>query len=62
MYDKFRQLLDKHNVTAYRVAKNTGISSVVFTEWKNGKSTPKLDKIKKIADFFGVSIEYFLEE
>lgn len=62
MYEKFRQLLTKNNVTAYRVAKDIGISSVVFTEWKKGKSNPKIDKLKKIADYFGVTVEYFIKE
>lgn len=62
LYEKFKNLLDERGVTAYRVAKDTGLSSVVFTDWKNGKSKPKVDKLKKIADYFGVEIEYFLEE
>lgn len=61
MYEKFKALLDERGITAYRVAKDTGLSSVVFTDWKNGKSNPKVDKLKKIADYFGVTIEYFLE-
>lgn len=60
MYEKFAELLLKKNVTAYRVAKDTGLSSTLFSEWKSGKSNPKADKLKKIADYFGVSIEYFL--
>lgn len=62
MYKKFEQLLQKHKVTAYRVAKETGISTATLSDWKNGKSTPKPDKIKKIADFFGESLAYFYNE
>ena len=61
MYKKFEELIEKNNVTAYRVAKDTGISPTVFSEWKTGRSNPKIDKLKKIADYFGVSIEFFLE-
>lgn len=61
MYQKFADLLEKNNLTAYRVAKDTGISAVVFSEWKRGKSNPKADKLKILADYFGVSVEYFLE-
>ena len=60
-YKKLVELLDKNNVTSYRVAKDTDISPVVFSDWKSGKSCPKADKVKKIADYFGVTIEYFLE-
>ena len=62
MYEKFAKLLEEREVTAYRVAKDTGLTTVLFSEWKSGKSNPKVDKLKKIADYFGVSIEYFLEE
>lgn len=58
MYEIFVKLLDKYGVTAYKVSKATGIGGSTFTDWKNGRSTPKRDKLQKIADFFGVSIDY----
>ena len=62
MYKKFEELLKKHETTIYRVAKETGIPAVSIYEWKSGKSNPKVDKLKILADYFGVSIEYFLED
>lgn len=61
MYEKFAVLLAEHNKTAYQVAKDTGIATSTLTEWKKGTYTPKVDKLKIIANYFGVSIEYFLE-
>lgn len=61
MYQKFEQLVKARGITTYRVAKDTGLSPMVFSDWKTGKSKPKADKLKKIADYFGVTIEYFLE-
>lgn len=61
VYKKFQVLLEKSNKTAYGVAKDTGISTSTFSNWKNGRYTPKTDKLKILADYFGVSIEYFLE-
>lgn len=60
MYEVFQMLLDKYGVTAYRVSKETGISTATLTDWKKGRSTPKQDKLQKIADYFGVSIEYLM--
>ncbi len=60
MYEIFVKLLEKYGVTAYKVSKATGIAGSTFTDWKNGRSTPKQDKLQKIADFFGVSIEYLM--
>lgn len=61
MYEKFAELLAKTNKTAYQVAKDTGIAQSVLSDWKTGRSKPKADKLKILADYFGVSIEYFLE-
>lgn len=58
MYEIFERLLEEHGVTAYRVAKETGITTATFTSWKQGKYTPKQDKLQKIADYFGVDIDY----
>ncbi len=60
-YQKFDQLVKARGITAYRVAKDLELAPAVFSDWKSGKSNPKADKLKKIADYFGVTIEYFLE-
>lgn len=62
MYEKYVLLRDKARVTDYRVAMDTGITKSTFTDWKTGRSKPKVDKLKILADYFGVPIEYFLEE
>ena len=59
MYEKFEKLLEERGVTAYRVAQETGVTTSTLTCWKNGDYTPKADKLLKIADFFGVPLEYF---
>lgn len=61
MYKNFAMLLDKTNKTAYQVAKDTGISTATLSNWKKGNYIPKVDKLKILANYFGVSIEYFLE-
>lgn len=59
MYAKFEELLRKNNVTAYKVAKETGVTTATLTSWKQGKYTPKVEKLQKIADYFGVTVDYF---
>lgn len=60
MYSIFEQLLKERGVTVYRVSKETGISQTTFIEWRQGKYTPKADKMQKIADYFDVSVDYLL--
>ena len=62
MYKKFADLLLKNNKTTYRVAKDTGISPTLFSDWKKGKSKPKVDKLQILADYFEVPLDYFLKE
>ena len=58
-YEVFQQLLEARGCTAYQVSKNTGIPTATLTAWKQGKYTPKKDKLQKIADFFGVDVSVF---
>ena len=60
MYEIFEQLLQKYKVTAYKVSKETGVTQSTLSDWKRGRSTPKTDNMKKIADYFGISIDYLM--
>ena len=59
-YTYFEYLLKQTGTTVYRVSKETGIAASTFTDWKNGRSSPKADKLKRIAAFFGVSLDELL--
>ena len=60
MYEIFVELLQKYGVTPYKVSKEIGVSQSTLSDWKRGKSTPKPDKLQKIADYFGVSLIYLM--
>ena len=60
MYEKYVALRDKNGYTDYGVAKETNIPASTFSEWKNGKYEPKLEKLRKIAALFGVNVSYFV--
>ena len=47
MYEKFAQLLAVHGITANTVAKAAHVNASTFTDWKQGKSQPKLEKLQK---------------
>ena len=62
MYKKFALLLAKNNKSSYQVSKDTGISQSLLSDWKLGKiKNLGANKLKILADYFNVSIEYFLE-
>ncbi len=60
-YQIFENLLKTEGSTVYRVAKSTGIPASTFTDWKNGRSVPKAEKLKKIAAYFDVPLDLFLD-
>ena len=60
MYERFVELLHRKGVKVSDVSKATGIRSGSFTDWKMGRYTPKIDKLEKIAAYFGVPVEYLL--
>lgn len=60
MYDIFEQLLQKHGVTPYKVAKEAGVTQTALSNWKTGRSTPTTKTLQKIADYFGVTVDYLM--
>lgn len=60
MYEIFEMLMRANGYTAYKVSLETGIAQSTLSDWKKGKSTPKIDKLRKIADLFGVSVDYLM--
>ena len=60
MYEIFEKLCKEKGVTPYRVSEATGIKTSALSSWKAGRSTPKFEKMKIIADYFGVPVEYLM--
>ena len=61
LYKKYEDLLRKTGKTSYQVSKDTGIGENTLSNWKTGRSKPKVDKLKILADYFGVDVGFFLE-
>ena len=62
IYSNFKCLLEQNSVTPYQVSKATGISQSTLSDWKTGRAKPKADKLLKLAEYFGVTVDYFLKE
>ena len=65
MHKKYADLLEKNGATTYQVCKGTGVSQTTISMWKNRaetdeKATINIFDLKKIADYFNVSVDYFL--
>lgn len=58
MYEIYCKIRDERGLKDADVVRATGITKSTFSDWKSGRSNPKNDKLAKIADFLGVSVEY----
>lgn len=55
---RIKQLCDEKKMTVAELERKTGISNGQIRKWD--KSTPGVDKLKKVADYFDVSTDYLL--
>lgn len=54
-------IMKDRGITAYRIAKDTGISNSLFTEWrKKPSSNIYSGNLVLIADYLGCSVDYLL--
>lgn len=61
-YDRIFEIMKERELTAYRVSKDTGISQASLADWRKGRSKPKIDKLQKLSEYFGVSTQYLTGE
>lgn len=59
--DVFVDLLQERSLSAYRVAKDTGIPKATVYEWVSGVREPaQLEHLTKLADYLDCSVDYLL--
>ena len=58
-WETFVRLCNEKGTKPNPVAKELGIASGTLTWWKNGR-IPSSSTLHKIADYFGVTVEYLL--
>lgn len=59
IFKKIEALCKERSISVSKLEKECGIGNGTIKGWE--KSSPRLDTLKKVADYFGVTIEYFLE-
>ena len=58
IYERIESLRKSKGLSQGKLEKQLGFSNGSISKWKN--STPKVERLKKLADFFGVSVEYLM--
>lgn len=60
LYKKIQEICDSKGITVSGLEKDLGFSNSTIRKWKN--SSPSIENLKKVADYFGVTVDYFLEK
>lgn len=55
-----KELRKEKNILQKDVAKELNIKNTTYSNWEVGVSEPDIQSLKKLADFFGVSIDYLV--
>lgn len=56
-YEKYAEIRDSRGLTDGKIAEIAGFGRSTFSDWKSGRSTPKYEKMKKIAE--ALDMDYF---
>ena len=59
-YDIFKDLCNENNETPNSVCLKLGFSAATAPYWKKSQRPPKREGLEKIAEYFGVSVDYLL--
>ncbi len=57
-FERIEKLRKEAGLSQGKLEKELGFSNGSISKWKN--STPKVERLQKLADFFGVSVEYLM--
>ena len=57
---RLKELREKAGYSQYSFADAFGISQSTIGNWEAGKREPNFDTMQRLADFFGVSVDYLL--
>lgn len=58
LFERIEELRNSRGISQGKLEKELGFSNGSISKWKN--STPNPDRLKKLADYFGVSVEYLM--
>lgn len=54
---RLREIRKARSLSAYRVSKTLGYSESQMSQWELGKTTPTLEVLTKLADFYCVTLD-----
>ena len=60
LFDNVLSLCKERNISIARLERESGLANATVRGWEH--STPKVGNVKKVADYFGVTVDALLSE
>ena len=60
--EKIKFLRQQKNITQVQLAKDLNLSQQAISHYETGRAIPSIDVLKVLADYFGVTVDYFLSD
>ncbi|KGL38506.1 transcriptional regulator [Listeriaceae bacterium FSL A5-0209] len=58
LYNTIKRMADEQNISIYRIEKDSGMANGTIGKWgRTANQKPTAENLKKVADYFGVSME-----
>lgn len=62
MARNIKRQMEKNDVNATELCNALEIKQNTFSDWVNAKTYPRIDKIEKMANYFGISKAFLVED
>ena len=59
-FNRVDKLEKEKGLSIYVICNDLGLARSLFSDWKLVKSMPKTDKLIKIADYLGTTVNYII--
>jgi len=56
---RIKELCKRKGITLHRLEQETGLGNGIISRWE--KSSPTVENLKKVADYFGVTIDMLIK-
>lgn len=60
--ENLKRLLKENNMTRAELADRLNLGKSTISMWMNGSNSPRMELLDKIADIFGVTVDYLLSD
>lgn len=58
--DNIQALLKQKNITKTQMLKDLGLAKNITSDWKSGRLKPTVEALRKLSEYFNVTVDYLL--